>query len=167
MGELVDRVDENDRVIGVVERGEAIRNRWLHRVATTICHDRQGRMLIHRRPDDDTRFPGLYDVMAGGAVDVGESYEAAAERELAEEMGVRATVRPVVRFLMEGAISPYWLGVHETVIGGAIVADPREIAWHAWLTEAELATALREWTFVPDGQEAFRRYLDAKKAPTP
>ncbi|MEV0095181.1 NUDIX domain-containing protein [Streptomyces sp. NPDC050738] len=160
MGELVERVDEEDRVIGVVERGEAIRRRWLHRVATTVCRDPQGRVLVHRRPDADSRFPGLYDVMCGGAVEVGESYERAAERELAEELGVRATVRPVVRFLVRGAISPYWLALHEAVIGGAISADPREIAWHGWFTEAELAEAVKELSFVPDGQEAFRRYAE-------
>jgi isopentenyldiphosphate isomerase len=161
MSELVERVDEQDQVIGVVERGQAIRQGWLHRVATTVCRDRHGRVLVHRRPDGDSRFPGLYEVMAGGAVEVGESYEAAAERELAEELGVRVSVRPVVRFLMRGAISPYWLGVHEAVVDGVITADPREVAWYGWLTEEELARAVCDWPFVPDGQEAFRRYTEA------
>ncbi|MDP4512012.1 NUDIX domain-containing protein [Nonomuraea turcica] len=42
-----------------------------------------------------SRFPGYYDVMVGGAVGVGvgESYEEAAVRELAEELGVRVPVR--------------------------------------------------------------------------
>ncbi|MFF7995774.1 hypothetical protein ACFZDG_39140 [Kitasatospora xanthocidica] len=37
--------------------------------------------------------------------------------------------------------------------------DPGEVAWHGWLTEAELREAVRQWRFIPDGQEAFGRYL--------
>lgn len=75
MPELVERVNEEDRVLAVVERGDAIRNRWLHRIATTVCRDADGRVLVHRRPDDVSRFPGRYNWLIGGAVDVGESYQ--------------------------------------------------------------------------------------------
>src|SRR6185503_8752903 len=51
VGELVERVDERDRVIGVVERADAVRNGWLHRVATTVCRDASGRVLVCRRAD--------------------------------------------------------------------------------------------------------------------
>ncbi|MQS15645.1 NUDIX domain-containing protein [Streptomyces kaniharaensis] len=163
MREPVERVDEQDRVLGVVEREDAIRNRWPHRVATTICRDEAGRFLVYRRPDGASRFPGHHEVMFGGAVEVGESYEAAAVRELTEELGVTVPVRPCLTFLCAGAISPYWLGVHEAVFPAEAVAgisaDPAEVAWYAWLTPAELAEAFRRWPFVPDGREAFDRYL--------
>ncbi|MFJ7203652.1 NUDIX hydrolase [Streptomyces sp. NPDC098789] len=159
MNERVERVDERDRILAVVDREEAVRRGWLHRIATTICRDRQGRVLVHRRPEGTARFPGLHDVMFGGAVAVGESYEQAATRELAEELGIHVAVRPVCRFLCRGAISPYWLGVHEAVITGGVTPDPGEVAWHAWLTEPELREAVRQWSFVPDGQEAYGRYL--------
>ncbi|OAH15356.1 NUDIX hydrolase [Streptomyces jeddahensis] len=164
MGELVERVDEQDLVVGVVERGEAIDRQWLHRVATTVCRDPEGRILVHRRPEDVSRFPGQYNWLIGGAAEVGESYEEAAARELAEELGVQAPVRFVFKFLCRGAISPYWLGVHEAVVTEAIVPDPSEIAWHGWVSEGELQDALQRWTFVPDGVDALRRYL---AGPTP
>jgi 8-oxo-dGTP pyrophosphatase MutT (NUDIX family) len=161
VSELVERVDEQDRVVEVVDRGEAIRCGWLHRVATTVCRDGQRRVLVYRRAEGLSRFPGHYDVMFGGAVGIGEDYGVAAARELGEELGVDVPVRLVCKFLCRGVISPYWLGVHEAVLVGEIDADPREIAWHGWLTEAELAVAVRMWAFVPDGQEAFRRYLSS------
>ena len=34
-------------------------------------------------------FPGYYDIAAGGVVLAGETYEAGARRELAEEVGIR------------------------------------------------------------------------------
>ncbi|MFJ9946755.1 NUDIX hydrolase [Kitasatospora sp. NPDC091207] len=158
MGEQVERVDEQDRVLAVVDRDEAIRNRWLHRIATTVCRDPAGRFLVHRRPDDASRFPGQYTWLVGGAVAAGESYASAAARELAEELGVRAEARFVLKFLCRGAISPYWLGLHEAVIVRAVTPDPSEIAWHAWLTRDELRTAVHGDSFVPDGREAFARY---------
>lgn len=158
MGEPVERVDEQDRVIGVVDRDEAIRNGWLHRVATTVCRDARGRVLVYRRPDHVSRFPGRYDWLFGGGVGVGESYEEAAARELAEELGVRVPVRRVLTFLCRGAISPYWLGVHEAVVTGPLTPDPSEIAWHGWLDEREFREAVHTWEFVPDGLDALRRH---------
>ncbi|MFF6982202.1 NUDIX hydrolase [Streptomyces sp. NPDC008343] len=159
MRELVERVDERDRVLGVVDRSEAIKNRWLHRVATTVCRDAKGRILVHRRQKDVSRFPGQYNWLIGGAAEIGESYEEAAARELAEELGVQASVRFAFKFLCRGAISPYWLGVHEATVTEDIAADPSEIAWHGWVTESELQDALQRWIFVPDGVEALKRYL--------
>jgi 8-oxo-dGTP pyrophosphatase MutT (NUDIX family) len=158
MAELVERVDKDDHVLAVVERGEAIRHGWLHRVATSVCRDSDGRILVHRRPNDVSRFPGQYNWLIGGAVDVGETYEAAAAREIAEEIGVRTSARLVFTYLCRGAISPYWLGLHEATITQPITPDTSEIAWHTWLTEAELRDAIRSPTFVPDAQEAFTRY---------
>ena len=45
MGELVEQVDEDDHVVAVVERRQAIHRSWLHRIATTICRDPHGSIL--------------------------------------------------------------------------------------------------------------------------
>ncbi|MBC9716392.1 NUDIX domain-containing protein [Streptomyces sp. TRM66268-LWL] len=163
MGERVERVDEQDRALGVVDRTEAIRRGWLHRVATIVCRDEDGRYLVHRRPEHASRFPGRYNWMLdnwmlGGAAEAGETYEQAAAGELAEELGVRTAPRFVLKFLCAGAISPYWLGLHEAVITTAVRQSAREVAWHAWLTEAELASLVRQRECVPDAREAYERY---------
>ncbi|MEU6439113.1 NUDIX domain-containing protein [Streptomyces sp. NPDC047046] len=161
---MVERVDEYDRVLGVVERGEAVRRRWLHRIGGSVCRDAGGGYLVHRRAEGLDRFPGLYDCVIGGAVAVGEGYQDAAARELAEELGVDAVPRPVVRYLCRSGLSPYWLGLHEVLVTGALVADPAEVAWCGWLTEAEMCEAVRGADFVPDGREAFGRYRAAGQA---
>lgn len=91
-------------------------------------------------------------------MDVAESYEAAAARELAEELGVQAHPRFLFKFLCEGVISPYWLGLHEVVLTEPVRPDPSEVAWHDWLTEAELTDLVLDREFVPDAREAFDRY---------
>ncbi|MFC5821529.1 NUDIX hydrolase [Nonomuraea harbinensis] len=159
MNQLVERVDEQDDVLGVADRAEAARRGWLHRVATSICRDEEGRILVFRRSDRAARFPGYYDVTVGGAVTPGESYEQAAARGLAEQLGARVPVRPVVRFLCRGVSGSYWLGVHEAVLAGEPRPDPERVPWHGWMSEDELRLAVWRWPFTPDGQDAFTRYL--------
>ncbi|GIE60631.1 hypothetical protein Aoc01nite_60330 [Actinoplanes octamycinicus] len=146
-------------MLGVVGRDEAVRHGWLHRVATTVCRDAQRRFLVCRRADRLSRFPGYHEVSFGGAVAAGESYGAAAAREVAEELGVRVAVREVVRFRCHGVVGGYWLAVHEAVVGGEVTPDPEAVSWVGWMTGAELERAVRRHRFVPDGQEALRRYL--------
>ncbi|MEU0412299.1 NUDIX domain-containing protein [Streptomyces griseorubiginosus] len=151
-------------MLGVVGRREAVREGWLHRVAVTVCRDDRDRILVHRRSQQVGRFPGRYEVEVGGAAQVGESYEQAAARELAEELGIRALPRLLFTFINHSGLSPHWLGVHEAVVPDAVVPDPDEVAWHGWLTEPELDSALLEWPFTPDSHEAFRRYRAFRSA---
>lgn len=158
MGELVDRVDERDAVVGVVERSEAVRCRWLHRVATIVCRDASGRFLVHRRPEDVSRFPGRVNWLLGGAVAAGESYESAAARELREELGVHGDPRLLFKFLCAGEICSYWIAVHEVVVTGPVRPDPAEIASYTWLTEEELERLVHDEVFIKDAREAFGHY---------
>lgn len=157
--EMVERVDAQDRVLGSVGRSDAVREGWLHRIAVVVCRDREGRFLVHRRADQLSRFPGYYEVGAGGAVVVGESYEQAATRELEEEFGVSAAVRFRFKFLNRSGLSPVWLGVCDAVVPWAVIPDSHEVAWHSWLSESDLPRILREWTFTPDTPEILDRYF--------
>ncbi|MFD5650705.1 NUDIX domain-containing protein [Streptomyces sp. NPDC127039] len=157
--ELVERVDAQDRVLGVVSRRDAVREGWMHRVGVVVCRDRQGRYLVHRRAEQLSRFPGHYELGVGGAAGVGESYEQAAARELSEELGARATVCLRFKFLNRGGLSPHWLGVCDAVLPKIGAIDRGEVAWYGWMTESELRRTLLQWTFTPDSQEIFGRYL--------
>lgn len=165
MGELVERVDERDQVLGVVERTAAIRAHWLHRVATIVCRDRANRILLHRRPETDALFPGHYNWLIGGAVAVGESYEQAAARELAEELTIVGRPRFLFKFLCRGAVAPYWLGLHEVVISSEITPGPAEIAWHEWVPDTQLPDLIRRRRFVPDSIEALNHYTTRGATP--
>ncbi|KHD77617.1 hypothetical protein MB27_10710 [Actinoplanes utahensis] len=148
-------------MLEVVSRRDAVRNGWLHRIATTICRDDDGRVLVHRRPDDAGRFPGHYETSFGGAVRAGETYTAAARRELAEETGLDLPVRHLVTFLCHGRTGSYHLAVYGARVPGTDLGrlrpDPEAVAWHGWLTEPELREARERWLFVPDGRVAYDR----------
>lgn len=72
--------------------------------------------------------------------------------------------RLLFTFLNRSGLSPHWLGVHEAVVPDTVAADPDEVAWHGWLTEPELRSALLEWRFTSDSHEAFNRYLAFRTA---
>jgi 8-oxo-dGTP pyrophosphatase MutT (NUDIX family) len=158
--ELLDLVDERDRVVGHATRREVRRRRLLHRFAAVLCRDPTGRVYVHRRTDDKDVYPGMYDMFVGGVVGAGETYAAAAARELSEELGI---VGPAPRFLFRhryrGAENPSWSEVFEVTWDGPVRLQRSEIAWGAFLAEDELLARLDHWPFVPDGLEAYRRLL--------
>jgi 8-oxo-dGTP pyrophosphatase MutT (NUDIX family) len=158
--EILDVVDELDRVVGQASRREVRARRLLHRFAAVLCRDPAGRVYVHRRVDDKDVYPGMYDMFAGGVLAAGESYRQAAARELAEELGV---VGPRLRFLFKhryrGAENPSWSALFEVTWDGPVRPQASEIAWGAFLEGDELLARLEEWPFVPDGLEVYRRYL--------
>ena len=158
--ELVDLVDDEDRVGGQAWRRRVRRQKLLHRGAAVLCRDPAGAVYVHRRTDTKDVFPGRYDMLAGGVVAAGESYEVAAARELAEELGV---VGPQPRFVLKhrytGADNPNWTALFEVVWDGPVRPQPTEIAWGAFLPLPELVARLETWPFVPDSVEMFERWL--------
>jgi isopentenyldiphosphate isomerase len=157
--EWLDIVDEQDRVIGQAPRGEATARRLIHRCAFIRVRDEQGRLFVHRRAPTKLVFPSYYDMFVGGVVAAGESYDEAARREAAEELGVADLPAPayLFKFLYESPQHAWWSAVYELRYGGPVHPQAEEIVWHAFLTEDELEARLAEWPFVPDGLAAYRR----------
>ena len=98
--ELVEHVAPDGTVIKVVTRARMRAENLRHRSVAILVRASDGRLLVHRRADDKDVFPGWWDVAAGGVVAAGEAADAAARRELAEELGITG-VTP--EFVAEGA----------------------------------------------------------------
>jgi 8-oxo-dGTP pyrophosphatase MutT (NUDIX family) len=157
--ELLDIVDEHDRVVGQARRSDAYARRLRHRCTFVLARDAAGRVFVHRRTAQKLVFPSLYDMFVGGVVGAGESYDEAALREAEEELGVAGLPKPVplFKFLYETPLHTWWSFVYEVRCDSPVEPQAEEIAWHAFLTEEELDRRLDEWTWVPDGMEAYRR----------
>lgn len=86
--ELVEELDEEGRVVGVVSRSEMrARNLW-HRNVIVMVRRSSGALVVHQRADWKDVFPSMWDVAFSGVPAVGESWPEAAARELAEEAGL-------------------------------------------------------------------------------
>lgn len=157
--EMLDVVDEHDRVIGTAPRGEVYARGLRHRCVFVFVRDGQGRVFVHRRTPDKLVFPSLYDMFVGGVVGAGEAYDDAALREAEEELGVSGLPRPapLFSFLFERDAYTWWSRVYEVRCDPPVAPQPEEVAWHAFLTEEELSRRLPEWEWVPDGMAAYQR----------
>jgi isopentenyl-diphosphate delta-isomerase type 1 len=89
-GEVFDVVDAGDAVVGQATRGEIHRRALLHRSVHVLVFNSQGELFLQKRAATKDTFPGCYDSSAAGHLAAGESYDEAARRELAEELGLAA-----------------------------------------------------------------------------
>lgn len=159
--EIIDIVDEHDHVIGQSPRGEAYAKGLRHRCAFILARDAEDRIFVHRRTAAKLVFPSLHDMFVGGVVGAGETYDEAALREAEEELGVSGLPRPerLFTFLYEDGPRTWWSAVYQVRCELPVSPQESEVAWHAFLTEAELTARLTEWEWVPDGLEGYRRLL--------
>lgn len=157
--ELVDLIDRDDRVIGRTSRRQVRGENLLHRGVGILCANSEGLIYVHKRTDTKDVFPGMYDMFVGGVVGAGETYEEAAAREIAEELGI---VGPKPEYLFRHL---YWgpknrslVAVYSVEWDGPIRHQESEIVWGRFLHFDELLERLEEWPFVPDGLEIFEVY---------
>lgn len=61
-----------------------------------IIFNTKGEMLIQLRASNDNSFPLHWDFAAGGGIDEGEDSQEAAEREVMEELGVKAEIHFII-----------------------------------------------------------------------
>lgn len=95
---LVDIVDMNDNVIGREDTSDKTRLGFISRNVVVFIQDSYGRYIVCKRAPQEEVDPSLYDASAGGHVDAGESYEAAAHRELKEELNIECGLEHLGKF---------------------------------------------------------------------
>ncbi len=85
--EILDLVDQDDKVIGQIERGEAYRQHLTNfRVIDAFLKDDTGRLFIPRRHASKKLFPLHLDTSVGGHVESGATYEETLRKEAMEEL---------------------------------------------------------------------------------
>jgi 8-oxo-dGTP pyrophosphatase MutT (NUDIX family) len=160
--ELIALYDASGRPTGAVRRGEMRAGNLRHAATAVVVRDLAGRVFVHRRTDTKDVFPGLHDFAAGGVVAAGEDPFAAAERELAEELGVSGV--PLTS-LGEGdytdAHTTYHGFCYTTTWDGPVRCQPEEVAWGDWVPLTELVAWLdeRPEDFVPDSRALLGDWL--------
>lgn len=139
MEEILDVVDEFDRVIGSAPRSEVHRVWRLHRAVHVFAFDGSGRLWLQKRSAQKDCFPRAWDSSAAGHLGRGESYEACAIREICEEIGLR--VVPRFRFKLAACEATGWeyVEVYTCRARGAIHYDCDEIEAGGWFERDSIA----------------------------
>jgi isopentenyl-diphosphate Delta-isomerase len=81
-------VNENDDVIGVGSRDDALKKGIIHRIARVFIFNSRDEMILQKRAEHLPSNPGKWDESAVGYVDAGENYLQSAIRETEEELGI-------------------------------------------------------------------------------
>jgi isopentenyl-diphosphate delta-isomerase type 1 len=138
--EYFDLVDAQDRVTGRALRRDVHANGWRHRAVHILAFNRAGEVFLQKRSMKKDMSPGLWDSSCSGHVDSGEDYDAAAHRELAEELGLRLPVPPARWFRVEASPSTGWefVWVYRITAEGPFDLNPEEIDRGEWLAPAKL-----------------------------
>lgn len=138
--ELFDVVDQQDRVVRQAPRREVHAHGWLHRAVHVLVFNRAGEVFLQKRSMWKDLSPGLWDSSCSGHLDAGEGYDAAAWRELQEEIGLRLP-QPPVRWLRVEACEDTgqeFVWVYRVESEGPFTLCPEEIERGEWVAPAEL-----------------------------
>jgi len=169
--ELVEVVDEDGKVLDVVTRARMRSDRLRHRCTFVVVRDPHGRLLVHRRSLDKDIWPGCWDLAAGGVVHVGEEWETAAARELAEEVGVSGVaMHPLTdgAAIYDDAHVAELARVWTVTWDGPVTFADGEVVEARWVTVEDLSDLVDEVTFVPDSLELVLPHVrDAAEPPGP
>lgn len=152
-------VDEDDRVVEVVSRARIRRENLRHRSVGIVVRDSEQRVLVHRRADTKDVWPGRWDLAVGGVVSSGETYDRAAVRELAEEVGITVALVPLGAARYEDDDVRALVRCYTAVHDGEVTFPDGEVAEARWVTATELRRLLASESFVPDSLALFPELL--------
>lgn len=143
MDELVALYDDSGRPSGTALRSR-MRAENLHHAATAVVvRDSLGRIYVHRRTTTKDVYPGRRDFAAGGVLTAGEHPDRAAERELAEELGVGGVpLLPIGEGDYRDDHTSYHGFCYLTTWDGPVVWQPEEVASGGWTTVEDLLIEL-------------------------
>ncbi|MEA1997015.1 MAG: NUDIX domain-containing protein [Gemmatimonadota bacterium] len=158
--EFFDIIDESGRPVGrTAPRSEVHGDPGLvHRSVHVLVLDRENRLFLQKRSEDKDIQPGKWDSSVGGHVARGEEVFEAAEREMAEEIGVRGRK-------LEFMYSYIWRTEVETELvtsylcryDGPFRTDPAEIEDGRFWSFGEIEKTLGSGVFTPNFEEEFVR----------
>ncbi|MEU7476116.1 NUDIX domain-containing protein [Lentzea sp. NPDC042327] len=160
---MITLYDEDANPVGEVSRARMRAENLWHGCVLIFVRSLDGsRVYVHRRTDTKDIFPGLYDCSAGGVIDAGEAPGPAAERELAEELGVSGVpLKELFRTRYVDDRTRYHAWVYEVSTDGPFTHQPEEVASGGWMDLGELRRRIDDpdWPLVPDARAISREWL--------
>ena len=148
--EMVEEVDVLGNVLRLVTRRQMRAETLWHRAVFVAVRSSTGQLLIHRRAETKDVWPGWWDVAVGGVVSPGESWDVAAQRELAEELGVSGALRPLGMGAYADDDVKLVAACFEVVCDGPFAFSDGEITTTDWVSPGDLRARIGQDSFLPD-----------------
>jgi 16S rRNA (adenine1518-N6/adenine1519-N6)-dimethyltransferase len=161
-GEIFDVVDADDQVTGTATRAEVHAQKLTHRAVHVFVFNKRGDLLLQKRSLLKDMCPGLWDSSVSGHLDSGESYEAAAVRELSEEMGITAEAAPEEIARITPGVNTGWehVRLYQTRHDGNLRFPSAEVDAVMWFPLPEIAAwiASHPADFAPGFLECWEKF---------
>ncbi len=143
-GEMFDVVDESGQVIGAAPRRRCHGDPSLiHQSVHVFVFDGAGRLFLQKRSLRKDIQPGRWDASVGGHFQPGEAPEAAARREMIEELGVAPLhLEWMGQYLWRSPVETELVRSYRTRHDGPFQLDPGEIDEGRFWTLEEIRSAL-------------------------
>jgi len=155
--ELFYHVDDQDRVIGAVTRGEVHANpEILHRSVFVLVFNQAGELLLQKRSASKDKFPGCWTISASGHVDYGHSYAEAAARELEEELGLSLVLKPEQKVFLPEESEFAWIYSAKLADNQPINFDPTEISAVRFVAPSQLRQFQQNRPLTPGATRVLR-----------
>ena len=144
--EFFDIVNERDEPVGRALRRDVHAQKLWHRAVHILVFNAAGEVFLQKRSMTKDMSPGLWDSSCAGHVDAGEEYDAAAIRELGEELGVQLIAPPTRWLRLDAQPDTGWefCWVYRLRHEGPFVLHPEEIETGEWIAPAELARQIAD-----------------------
>lgn len=138
--EIFDVVNDNDEVVGQLPRSVVHRHGHRHRAVHVLVFDARGRLFLQKRSLAKDSHPGAWDSSASGHLDAGEDYDAAALRELREEIGLTpsAPLEPLFKIAACPGTGAEFVRVYRCQSEGPFTLQASEIERGDWFTPAQI-----------------------------
>ncbi len=130
--EVFDVVDENDAVLRQEKRYVVHRDGLIHRAVHILVFNKKKEVLIQKRSILKDKNPGLWDSSAAGHLNAGEEYDAAAVRELKEELGIEVDVQEIAKLPPSEDTGWEHVGLYVARHDGALRYPASEIEHAMW-----------------------------------
>lgn len=162
--EYLDILDEAGRVMGQELRSRCHGDPTLrHRAVHVFVRSSKGQIFLQKRGQSKTIQPGKWDTSVGGHLQVGESYEQAAVRELREELGVNirdaggpTSLRKLHDYIWRSPVETEHVRTFEIVWDGPFQTQQDEIDEGRFWSRMEICASLGRGLLTPNLEEEIR-----------
>lgn len=150
--EWFDLVDPEGNRIGKALRSDCHGNpELLHQAVHVVVVNSQGELFLQKRSTRKDVQPGKWDMSVGGHVDEGEEADAAAARELREELGVDGPVpEKQYQYIWTSDIESELIRTYTVTADGPFTLQPDEIDEGRFWSREEIEASLGEGIFTPN-----------------
>ncbi len=152
----------------IMQRGQRPPAGRYHMVVHICIFNQDGEMLIQRRSQSKNFWAGMWDISVGGAAQKGDTSWQAAQRELAEELGIVidfSEIRPAATFNFEFGFDDFYLiNLDPELVELQLQAD--EVAEVSWADQETILAMIETGKFLPYYPNLIKLFFDMHLYPS-